>query len=240
MNRKTLFATAAALTAVALPAAAQDGRPAMMHMEGTVLDIVADGSSTRVPDLAVIQAGVVTQAVTAGDAMRQNSARMATVLAALRRAGVAERDIQTASVSLSPQYRYVQNEPPVITGYQASNQVSIRFRDIARSGTILDTLVREGANNISGPELTIEKPEAALDEARVAAIAKARARATLYAGAAGLRVDRILSISESGASTPRPPMPMMMARAETQSADTQVVAGERELTISVSVRFLLK
>ncbi|WP_163362974.1 SIMPL domain-containing protein, partial [Klebsiella aerogenes] len=66
--------------------------------------------------------------------------------------GVAERDIQTATIGLSPQYRYAQNEPPVITGYQASNQVSVRFREVAKSGTILDALVREGANNISGPE----------------------------------------------------------------------------------------
>jgi uncharacterized protein YggE len=131
--------------------------------------------------------------------MRQNSTRMATVLAALKRAGVAERDIQTSSISLSPQYRYAQNEPPVITGYQASNQVTVRFRDIAKSGAILDALVKEGANNISGPNLTIDKPEAALDEARTAAVATARARAELYAKAAGLRVDRILSISEGPA-----------------------------------------
>lgn len=239
MIRLALYATAAGLTLTTASASAQETRPMMVPIDGTVLEISADGTSTRIPDLAVIQAGVVTQAATAGDAMRQNSTRMATVLAALRRAGIAERDIQTSSVSLSPQYRYAQNEPPVITGYQASNQVTVRFRDIAKSGTILDALVSQGANNISGPNLTIDKPEAALDEARTAAVATARARAELYAKAAGLRVDRILSISESSAM-PVPPRPMMMARMEAASDATQVVAGESELTVSLSVRFVLK
>lgn len=239
MIRLALYATAAGLTLTTVSASAQETRPMMVPIDGTVLEISADGTSTRIPDLAVIQAGVVTQAATAGDAMRQNSTRMATVLAALRRAGIAERDIQTSSVSLSPQYRYAQNEPPVITGYQASNQVTVRFRDIAKSGTILDALVSQGANNISGPNLTIDKPEAALDEARTAAVATARARAELYAKAAGLRVDRILSISESSAM-PVPPRPMMMARMEAASDATQVVAGESELTVSLSVRFVLK
>jgi uncharacterized protein YggE len=239
MIRLALYATAAGLTLAPVSAWAQDVRPMMMPIDGTVLEISADGTSTRTPDLAVIQAGVVTQSATAGEAMRRNSTRMATVLTALNRAGVAERDVQTSSISLSPQYRYAQNEPPVITGYQASNQVTVRFRDIARSGTILDALVKEGANNISGPNLTIDKPEAALDEARTAAIATARARAELYAKAAGLRVDRILSISESSAM-PVPPRPMMMARMEAAADATQVVAGESELTVSLSVRFVLK
>ena len=239
MIRLALYATAAGLTLATISASAQEARPMMAPIDGTVLEISADGTSTRTPDLAMIQAGVVTQAATAGDAMRQNSTRMATVLAALKRAGVAERDIQTSSIALSPQYRYAQNEPPVITGYQASNQVTVRFRDIAKSGAILDALVKEGANNISGPNLTIDKPEAALDEARTAAVGTARARAELYAKAAGLRVDRILSISESGAM-PAPPRPMMMMRAEAAADATQVVAGESELRVSLSVRFLLK
>ena len=240
MIRIALAASALMRTGAALPALAQaqDMRPVLV--DGTILDVSATGTSTRVPDVALIQAGVVTQAATAAEAMQQNGARMASVLAALRKAGIAERDIQTANVSLSPQYRYAQNEAPVITGYQASNQVSVRFRDVARSGAILDALVREGANNIQGPNLMVDKPEAALDEARVDAIKRARARAELYAQAAGLRVERILSISEGGAMPP-PPMPMVMMRARAEAAaDTEVVAGERELSVNLSVRFLLK
>lgn len=239
MIRMTLFVAAAGLAGATLPAAAQQMPGAPVLIDGTLLDVVAEGTSTRVPDLALIQAGVVTQAAGASDAMTQNAAQMRGVLAALRKAGIAERDLQTASVSLSPQYRYEQNQPPILTGYQASNQVSVRFRDIARSGPILDALVREGANNISGPNLTIDKPEAALDEARAAAIAKARARAELYAKAAGLRVERILSISESG-TVPPVPMAVRVQGFKAAEAASEVVAGEQELSVSLSVRFLLK
>lgn len=237
---RMVLATSAALAAVAaLPAAAQqEAHPVVL--DGTVLDVSATGTSTRVPDLAVIQAGVVTQAATAAEAMQQNNAQMARVVAALRKAGIADRDVQTARISLSPQYRYADNKPPVITGYQASNQVSVRFREVAKSGAILDTLVTVGANDIQGPNLTLDKPEGALDEARVDAVKKARARAELYAAAAGLNVDRILTISENGALPPVP-VPMMMRAAKAEVADSlQVLAGERELNVTVSVRFLLK
>jgi uncharacterized protein YggE len=239
MIRIALATSAALIAAAALPAAAQQALQPVL-LDGTLLDVSAMGTSTRVPDLAVIQAGVVTQAATAAQAMQQNNAQMTKVLAALRNAGIAERDIQTATINLSPQYRYVQNEAPVITGYQASNQVSIRFRDVARSGTILDTLVREGANDISGPNLTVDKPEGALDEARVDAVKKARARAELYAQAAGLKVERILAISESGALPPSPMPVMLRANAGMVADKMEVVAGERELNVTVSVRFLLK
>lgn len=225
---------------LAVPATAQvPGQPAMMVAEGTLLDVSATGRTTRVPDIATIRAGVVTQNATAATALADNSARMGRVLAALKKAGVADRDVQTANIGLQPQYRYVQNEAPVITGYQASNSVSIRFRDIARSGSILDVLAGQGANQIDGPNLSIDKPEAAMDEARIDAIAKARARAALYAKAAGLSVSRILSISESGDFAP--PMPvMMMARVAAPESDTKIAAGEQDVTMTVSVRFLLK
>lgn len=237
MIRLTMLAVAA--TAACLPAAAQEMRP-IMPIDGTVLDIAAEGSTTRVPDLALIQAGVVTQAATAAQAMQSNAARMASVIAALRGAGIAERDLQTAVIALNPVYRNEDNKPPVITGYQASNQLTVRFRDVAKSGAILDTLVRQGANNISGPNLTIEKPEAALDEARTDAVRKARARADLYARAAGLRVDRMLSITESGANPPQEIMVRALQRSAYAAADSQVLPGERDVTINVSVRFLLK
>lgn len=237
MIRTALLGTVTLFTVTALPAVAQEMRPVML--DGTVLEVSAEGVSTRIPDVALIQAGVVTQSATASEAMAQNAQRMRAVVAALRKAGIAERDLQTASISLSPQHRYENNQPPILIGYQASNQVTVRFRDIAKSGAILDTLVKQGANNISGPNLTVDKPEAALDEARADAIARARARATLYANAAGLKVDRILAISESGAMPAPGPQRLFSAKAEA-AADTMVIAGEQELNVTVSVRFLLK
>lgn len=237
-----LFATATVLTLSSLamtPAIAQVAVPAALP-DGTILDVSATGKTTRVPDIATIRAGVVTQSTTAAQALADNAQRMSEVLAALKAAGVQPRDIATANVSLQPQYRYENNQPPAITGYQASNTVSIRFRDVAKSGAILDTLVKQGANQIDGPSLSLDQPDAALDEARTDAVKRARARAELYAKAAGLSVVRIVSISEGGEMAgPQPPI-VYMARAQMAKADTAIVAGETDVTATVSVRFLLK
>lgn len=233
-----LFSTLGALALTASgPVLAQTApeRP----ISGTRLDVSAQGEVHRAPDLVTIGAGVVTQASTAGAAMTENAKRMAGTIAALRKAGIAERDIQTSALSLAPQYRYGENQPPVITGYQASNQVNVRFHDIARAGAVLDALVSAGANQIAGPSFEVEHPDAALDEARVQAVAKARARAELYAKAAGLSVKRILSISETGGGY-QPPRPMMAAMSVRKAAfDTQVAPGEQSLSVNVSVSFEL-
>lgn len=235
----------AAMTA-ALPAAtaaAQVPPPiATTPADATLLEVSAIGRTVRTPDIATIRAGVVTQAPTAGAALSDNSNRMARVVAALKAAGVATRDVTTSNVGLSPQYRYVDNQPPKITGYQATNTVTVKFRDVAKSGAALDALVTAGANQIDGPTMSIDRPEAALDEARTEAVKKARARAELYAQAAGLRVERIASISESGENAgegPRPPMPYM-ARAVAQDSATVVLPGESEVTATLLVRFVLR
>ena len=234
--------TALALGAAAIPAVASaQAEIPMPPIAGTRLDVTASGEVTRVPDVAVISAGVVTRQQTASSAIQENSTRMERVLAALKKAGVAERDIQTSSLSLSPEYRYQENQPPQLVGYTASNQVSIRFRDIRNSGKILDALVAEGANQINGPSLTIDKPEAALDEARQQAIANGRARAELYARALGKRVARVVSVSEGGGNYPvPPPMPVMMEARMAGQADTKVVPGEQKLQVSVSMVFDLQ
>ena len=236
MMTATLVAAAAAVPTMAI---AQQ-MPAAILTDGTLLDVTAEGRTTRQPDLATIDAGVVTQGASAAEALSANAARMERVLSALKRAGVADRDVRTATISLQPQYRYGENVPPVITGYQASNRVSVRFRDVGRSGTILDALVREGANQIDGPTLGLANADAAMDEARTDAVARARARAELYAKAAGLRVDRIVSIAEAGSGFPAPPMPVAMMARMDAAPKTQIAAGEQDVTATVNVRFLLK
>ena len=238
------FVTLAAvlLASTAAPASAQSAAPVPILPDATVLDIVAAGEVLRVPDIAMVRAGVVTQAVTAAAALSENATRMERIVAALRTAGITPRDIMTANVALAPQYRYGENQPPVITGYQATNTVSVKFRDVAKSGSVLDKLVNAGANQIDGPQMSVDKPDAALDAARADAVRRAKARAMLYAEAAGLRVDRIVSISEAGedrGTVPRPPV--MYARAEMASdAQTTVLPGETAITATVAVRFLLK
>ena len=234
---------AASLAAAALPAAAdaQQAAAITQTIAGTRLDVSATGEVTRVPDLAVINAGVVTRSATAGGAIQQAATRMARVREALRQAGIADRDILTSNISLEPQYTYANNQPPKLNGYAATNQLSIRFRDIENTGKILDALVKEGANQISGPNLTIDKPEAALDEARGKAVAAARARADLYARSLGMRVVRVVSVSESGGSYPVPPPMPMYARAEAaQAADSKIEAGEQKLQVNLAVTFELQ
>lgn len=226
--------------AVAVPAAAQDSAAVVRPVAGTRLDISATGTVTRVPDLAIISAGVVTKSATATGAISDNATRMERVRAALRRAGIADRDIQTSSINLNPDYRYENNQPPVLTGYQASNNVSIKFRDIRNSGKILDALVAQGANQISGPSLTIDKPEAAYDEARAHAIAAGRSRADLYARSLGMRVVRLLSVSEGGGvNRPMPYADSMMAVAAPR-AKTEIDPGSQDLQISLSMSFELQ
>lgn len=238
MNKASLAAAFATVSALGAPAVAQQAS-ITQTVAGTRLDVSATGEVTRVPDLALVSAGVTTKAATAGAALQQAAARMARVRSALKAAGIADRDIQTSNINLNPEYRYDNNQPPQLTGYSASNAVNVRFRDIAKSGKIIDALVGEGANQISGPTLTIDKPEAALDEARASAVAAGRARAELYARAMGLRVTRIVAISESGGGVQEPrPMIMMAARAE--KAGTSIDPGEQKLQVTVNMTFELQ
>ena len=234
--------TALLLSAAAMPSAAVAQQSTINQtIAGTRLDINATGEVVRVPDLATISAGVVSRSPTASGAMRDAANRMARVRDALKRAGIADRDIQTSNISLSPNYTYAKDQPPRISGYSASNQVTVRFRDLANTGSILDALVAEGANQISGPNLSIDKPEGALDEARAKAVAIARARAELYARSLGMRVVRVVSVSESGGYAPPPPMPPMVMMAErSQAADTRIDPGEQKLQVSVSMTFELQ
>ena len=212
--------------------------PMMLPGDATLLQISAHGESHRTPDVAEISAGVVTQNADANAAMHDNANRMSAVVGALKKAGVADRDIQTSSINLSPQYKYGENQPPTITGYQASNTVNVRLREIGKVGDVLDALVKQGANQINGPTFGVDKPEVAIDEARREAVKQARARADLYADAAGLKVRRIVSLSESGEM--QPPRPMMLKySAMAAVAAPPVAAGENTLGIDLNVVFEL-
>jgi uncharacterized protein YggE len=230
-----------ALASVAFPAAAAAQTPTIAQtIAGTRLDVSATGEVTRVPDVAVVSAGVVTRSATATGAIQENASRMKRVIAALKRAGVADRDIQTTSLNLNPEYRYQDNQPPQMTGYSASNQLTVRFRDIASSGRILDALVSEGANQINGPTLTIEDSRAALDEARGKAVSAGRARAELYARSLGMRVVRIVSVSESGGYYAPPPPPMPERDMAMAVSKTEIVPGEQKLQVNLAMVFELQ
>jgi uncharacterized protein len=238
MMKRFICALLLAVAAIPSGAAAQQSS-ITQTIAGTRLDITATGEVTRVPDIAIISAGVVSRAPTATGALQDSANRMNRVLAALKSAGVADRDVQTSNVNLNPEYRYPQNQAPQLVAYTASNSITVRFRDIRNAGKILDALVREGANQINGPTLTIDKPEAALDEARAKAIALGRARADLYARSLGMRVVRVVSVDESGGSNSVPPPMPMMARAY-ESAQTKIEPGEQKLQVNLAMVFELQ
>jgi len=229
----------AALLALALsaPAAAQSPGAPLLPPDATLLSVSAQAEASRAPDIATVSAGVVTQAADGNTAMRQNAEQMNRVLAAVRAAGVADKDVQTSGINLHPQYRYEENQPPRITGYQASNTVNVKLRDVAKMGKVLDALVASGANQINGPSFGIDNAEPLYDQARVEALRRARDRADTYAKALDLRVRRIVSISEGGAAMPVP-MPRMAAM-KAEAYDTPVAAGESSVSVNLDVVFEL-
>lgn len=250
---KLLPLTALAVLGMAsIPAARaqQIGPHPSIGQGNTLLTVNAQGSSTRAPDLVLFAAGVTTQGKTANEALSENSTRMTQVIAALKRAGIADKDIQTSNLSINPRYAQPRRLPDgtyepgeqQIVGYQANNTVSVRQRKLDDFGKVIDALVGAGANQVNGPNFTLSKPEAAQDEARAQAVKIARERANLYAQAAGLRVVRVVSINESGGGY----APEMMAATKRMSADAvgsapppPVAAGELETNINVTVQFEL-
>ena len=226
---------ASALTAPA--ALAQEAPMAGMHMMQAPpsLNLSAYGEVRMAPDMATVSFGVVTEAPTAVEAMRRNAARMNEVMAALRRAGIAERDVQTSGLNLSAQYDYVQNQPPKLRGYQASNRVTVTINDLSRVGTTADAVVAAGVNQIDGISFGLKDSSAAEDRARQLAVRALQAKAALYAQALDVPLAGIRSLSESGGYSPRPPSPMY-ARAEMSmdSSSTPVAAGELTVRIDIT------
>ena len=234
----------AACALAALPAAAQNtpeaARDAAPRMEPGKLFLNATGEVRAAPDMARVTAGVVAEAATASEAMADQRERMTAVMAALEEAGVAASDIQTTGLDLSPVYASYnrnqdENQGPRITGYRASNRVTVIARDLSLVGPTLDALVEVGANTIDGVSFDIEESDTLLNEARRDAVAKLRDRAELYADAAGLNIGRILEMSES--QNYRPVERMEMSRALTADAATPVSGGELTISVTVNATF---
>lgn len=236
MNRFIAGSTLVAACLAAAPVQAQMASPVLTNPGNTLLVVNGEGRSTREPDLAVFSAGVTSQGATAVAALNENSRAMTAVIAALGRAGVAPRDIQTSNLSLQPIYSNPERDammaarmngqpyvplPPdqqvgKIVGYRADNTVTVRQRKLGDYGKVIDALASAGANRIAGPAFQIEASQAALDEARAVAIKDARRRADLIASASGLSIVRIVQINDNGGYVSQP-MPI--------SADSIIVTG---------------
>jgi uncharacterized protein YggE len=189
------------------------------------------------PDLAQIDAGVTSEAKTAREASDANNAAMGKVLLALKGAGIDEKDYQTSRLSLQPQYSSKTSSPATITGYRASNRVTIRLRDVAKVANVIDTLVSAGTNEIGGINFMVSQASKLLDDARGQAVADARRKAEIYAKAAGVALGAPLSISEEGAA-----QPLFQTRMAGKMAATPVpiAQGEETLSITVSMTWAIK
>jgi len=239
MLRPLLLATLVALGTTMTACAQTQPAAYAIPADGTLLSVSASAEVKHAPDVATISAGVVTQAADANSAMRANAGQMQKVMAAIRDAGIAEKDIQTSGVNLNPNYKYAENQAPTITGYQASNTVNLKVRDLAKLGKVLDALVASGANQVNGPSFEIDQPDAVQDEARRAALGKAQARAEMYAKSLGLQVRRIVSVSEGGGFQPPMPVPMVRMAAMAKDAGTEISPGENTVGASIDVVFEL-
>ncbi|CAN5387850.1 hypothetical protein BH10PSE1_BH10PSE1_15340 [soil metagenome] len=230
---------ATALTAPAAFAQSTGSQPVQstiqMIQTQPSLNLSATGEVKVAPDMATINFGVVTEAPTAQAAMAQNATRMTEVAAAMRRAGLAERDIQTSGLNLQAQYDYAENQPPKLRGYQATNRVTVNIQDLTKVGTTADAVVAAGVNQIDGISFGLKNPKAAEDEARRMAVTALQSKARLYAEALGVTLGGIRSLNEGGGYTPPQPMPMMFARASMAGADsTPVSAGELSVKIDIT------
>lgn len=246
MIRPLLIAATIAVAPYAASAqTAPDPHAGMHHMQADqspLLSFSITEEMKTAPDRANIGAGVTTQALSAVDAMRQNTVRMNALIAALRRAGIAERDIQTSGFNLSPQYDYTpqqQGGQPRLTGYQVSNQLTLVTADTARIGALIDALVTAGGTNISGPSFFVAEPDAMLDSARETAMRRATARATRYARAAGYSSARLVSVSEGGGFQPQP-MPVMARMASAEDAGNVIQPGQVSNGITLNVQFRME
>lgn len=244
MRTLALSTALSALALTAAPAMAQQAHTGhhQMMMEGALLTVSAEGQVEGAPDIATVNMGVTTEGRTAQEALQANSTRMDALVQTLRRAGVAERDIQTSNISVNPQYVYGDGVPPRITGYQASNTLNARVRNLARVGAIMDAAISAGGNTLNGVSFGVDDPEPRLNEARREAMTRARARADLYAQAAGMRVNRILSISEGYGAPPMPVIYRMEARAMdgVPAPPPPVAPGEITTSAQVTVVFELR
>ena len=221
------------LMGAAAPALAQTDSDAAFR--ATTFSLSAYGETRVAPDMATITLGVQTDAPTAAEAMKTNGAHMNQVLATLKKAGIAERDIQTSNLNLNAQYAYEQNQPPKLTGYQASNQVTITVRDLSKLGAAVDATVGAGANTVGGISFGLANPKAAEDAARLDAVKALQAKAELYGRATGYKAVRLVNLSEGGGYTPNPPAVPMFAMAKREMADsTAVAAGELKIRVDVN------
>lgn len=228
MSRRSLSLMIVAAALATLPIQSAPARAAERS-----ITVTGEATVSVAPDNANIRLGVTSQGKNAREASEANARQMTNVLAAIKEAGVADRDVQTSRLSLQPQYEQGKAGPARLLGFQVTNQVSIRIREIDKFPGILDRAIAAGANEMSGIEFVVSEQSKLLDQARDDAVADARRKAELFAKAAGVKLGAVTTITEEGSTPPRPLMQAMRASA------VPVAPGEQTLRAAVSVTFEL-
>ncbi|MBR9841615.1 MAG: SIMPL domain-containing protein [Rhodobacteraceae bacterium] len=216
------------------------GLAGAVNAEPRMITVTGEGIVAAVPDMAVLTLEVSEEAEEAAVALDTVAARARAVFARLEEMKIAARDMQTSTVSLNPLWtrQYNADTPPKIRGYRAATRVTIRLRDLALLREIFGAVVADGANGFGGLQFTVQDPAPLRNEARKAAVVDAKAKAALYAEAAGVELGPVLSLSEAGTGAPQP---MLMARAEMASdMGMPVAAGEMEFSASVTMVFAIE
>jgi len=198
------------------------------------ISVTGTGRVTLTPDVADLRLGVNITRPTATEARDAAAEAMTKVVAAIRNAGVADKDIQTASLSLQPVYDYTNNGNGKLTGFQVVNVVAVTARDIAKVGDLIDAAVGAGATSVDGVNFRVNDETAAEAQARTAAVADAHAKANALASAAGVTIVGVSQIAENTATVPYP-MPYAAAGAPAKDATTPVSPGTTEIDIVVTV-----
>jgi hypothetical protein len=198
-----------------------------------LVTVTGEATVAVAPDAAMIRIGVSSQDKTAREASDANARQMTAVLAAIKSNNIADRDIQTSRLSLQPQYDPNKSGTARLTGFQATNQVTVRIRDIGNLAAVLDSAISAGANEMSGIEFIVSEQSKLLDRARDDAIADARRKAELYAKAAGSRLGHVVGISEEGSAAAPRPMQALRAGA------VPISPGEQTLRAAVTVSYEL-
>ncbi|KPF45580.1 SIMPL domain-containing protein [Rhizobium sp. AAP43] len=235
-----LFSSVVLLGPFSLPARAED----MQRREATIM-VSGEGEALIAPDMALISLSVVRDASTAAEALAANSKAMAEVLADLKTQGIDDKDMQTTDFSIQPQYRQQPTDgsggyvAPEIVGYSVSNGLTVRVRDLGALGGLIDRAVKLGVNQGGNITFTNDDSDAAVEEARKQAVAKAAAKAKTLTDAAGVKLGRVIEISEAFAR----PMPEMMAApmAKMAAADAVPIAsGENRYTVTVNMTYSIE
>ena len=200
--------------------------------------VAGSGKVAVIPDMATISLGVMIERPTAKAAREAAAAAMTKVVDAVRKLGIADKDIATANVSLNPVYDYPNNATPKIRGYQLNNTITIIVRDLDKVSDVLDNGITAGANSLNGISFDVADRAAAEAKAREAATKDARAKADVLANGLGVRIAGVASVSES-VSTPVWYGPEYGAAALDKAAETTVLPGSTEIVITIQVSFLI-